>query len=120
MKTLSDTGLLPKEIRNCNYVPRNRPCYGHTKLLSLIGKIPLKDIIKKAMDEFLSFYYNTPCSGCPEGHASFWKTIIESPQWEAWKKVGHYDFAECEELGVCSKKHFRDFLKFIKENKFGK
>lgn len=72
--------------------------------------------IKRHLDEFLGYYYNAPCLGCPEGHASFWKTIIESPQWKEWKKVGQYDFAECECLGAMGKKHFQDFIKFIKNS----
>lgn len=71
--------------------------------------------IKKHYDQFLGHYYNSPCSGCPEGHASFWKTIIESPEWKAWEKVGHYDFPECECLGIMSKGHWEDFVKFIKK-----
>ena len=75
----------------------------------------VKKVIEKHFDEFLSYYYNTPCSGCPEGHASFWKTIIESPEWKMWQKVGHYDFAECECLGVMGKRHWEDFVKFIEK-----
>lgn len=74
--------------------------------------------------------YCTPCSGCKDGHPSFWKTIIESPQWKEWQKeqtrrfrnleqVGNkmvgetcYDMAEVEELGCISPAHFADFLKF--------
>ena len=67
-------------------------------------------------DECHSFWYCTPCAGCPDGHPSFWKSVIESPQWAAWKKRAEarqvWDFAECEELGVCSAAHFQAFLAF--------
>ena len=79
-------------------------------------KLPISQI-KKHFDEFLSFYYNAPCSGCPKGHSSFWRAVIESPEWKAWKKVGHYDFAECEALGICSSSHWKDFVKFILTSK---
>jgi hypothetical protein len=75
------------------------------------GKI---ESIEKNFDEFLHYYYNTPCSGCKDGHASMWKTITESPQWKEWEKVGQYDFSECNELGIMTAKHFQDFLEFIK------
>ena len=83
-----------------------------SSLLALIEKRD-KEAIKENYDEFLRYYYNAPCSGCPEGHASFHKTIIESPEWKAWSKVAHYDIAECECLGICSEVHWRDFVKFI-------
>ena len=60
--------------------------------------------------------YWSPCVGCEGGHPSFHKTIIESPQWKAWQKVGQYDFSECNELGIISSKHFQDFIKFIIKN----
>ena len=62
----------------------------------------IEKIIKDNYDDFLSYYYNSPCSGCKEGHASMWKTIVESPQWKEWQKVGQYDFAECNESGIIS------------------
>ena len=43
--------------------------------------------IEKHYDDFLHYYYNCPCKGCPEGHASMWKSIVESPQWKEWEKV---------------------------------
>src|SRR3990167_3537915 len=67
-------------------------------------------------DKFLRKYYNDQCEGCPEGHASFWKTIIESPEWKEWIKIAEYDIPECEELGIISKEHWEDFLKFILSN----
>jgi hypothetical protein len=71
-----------------------------------------KELIEKNYDDFLHYYYNCPCKGCPEGHASMWKSIVESPQWKEWEKIGMYDFAECDELGVMSAGHFQNFLKF--------
>lgn len=76
-----------------------------------------KDNIKQHYDEFLGYYYNSPCAGCKDGHPSFWKTIIESTAWGAWKNKNpmSYDFAECEEVGIMSKQHWIAFLEFIKE-----
>lgn len=65
-------------------------------------------------DDFLHYYYKQKCSGCGH-HNSMWATIIESPQWKEWKKVGQYDFSECEELGIMSEGHFQAFLKYLKE-----
>jgi len=75
-------------------------------------------------------HYFEECAGCPDGHSSFWKTVIESPQWQLWRKeqdirmgmlgkgelpegVMCYDMAEVEEGGIISQKHFQDFIKFI-------
>ena len=56
---------------------------------------------------------------CSDGyHPSFWKTVIESPQWKLWKeamtkgKVPERDMPEVEECGWFSPEHFQDFLKF--------
>ena len=72
-----------------------------------------EEIIKKYYMDFLEYYYNSPCPGCPEGHESFWKTIIESDEWKEWSKIGQRDFPECEELGIMSKGHWEEFKKFI-------
>jgi hypothetical protein len=62
---------------------------------------------------------------------SFWKTVLESPQWNRWQKEQArrlslmvkdklpktetvYDMPEVEECGWISQKHFQDFLKFIR------
>jgi hypothetical protein len=45
-----------------------------------------------------------------------WKSIVESPQWKEWEKVGMYDFAECDELGVMSAGHLQDFLNFCSKS----
>lgn len=63
-------------------------------------------------------HYLYKCSGCPEGHNSFWKTIIESPQWKKWEKIANkkgYDYCECSECGWMSQKHFQEFIKFIRK-----
>ena len=78
-------------------------------------------------DECLSAYYFQPCSGCKEGHSSFWRTVTLSPQWARWqveqtkrfhnwKKIKKpcYDMDEVCELGVISQGHFQEFLKFIR------
>jgi hypothetical protein len=83
-----------------------------------------------------AYLYFEECAGCPEGHSSFWKTIVESPQWQAWgKKIAEnfhealekdryhenpevwknadiWDWDECTECGFISQKHFQSFLKF--------
>ena len=74
----------------------------------------VKKSIKDNWDEFLGAYYCQSCPGCPDGHNSHWKTVIESPQWKSWKATNPpYDFAENEELGIMSTGHFQDFLKFV-------
>lgn len=56
------------------------------------------------------------CSGCGF-HDSIWKTMVDSPQWQAWYKHASkkmlYDVDECQELGMMSKGHFQDFIKFV-------
>ena len=76
-------------------------------------KLP-KGIINQNWEQFLKEYYCQPCSACG-GHNSFWKTIIESREWQLWKEDqdNKWDFAECEELGIISTKHWEEFLKFI-------
>lgn len=78
---------------------------------------------------------------CSDGaHNSFWATVIESPEWEAWekevarrltrrseltrdpvaldKRVGKvWDVDECREVGWISPEHFYDFLKFTRSRK---
>lgn len=73
--------------------------------------------IDENWDEFLAAYYLQECPGCKDGHSSFWRTIIMSEEWKDWQKVGQYDFSECNDLGIMSKKHWEDFVKFIKYEK---
>ena len=67
---------------------------------------------------------------CSDGyHDSFWKTVVESPQWEAWykeqgrrfsqknRKHGVFDIDEVQECGWISQAHFQEFLKFVKKIK---
>jgi len=78
--------------------------------------------------------YWQPCNGCQGGHFSFWKTVVESPQWAVWEKevskrmskhnkkkskiyTGVWDVDECRECGWISQKHFQDFIKFINKIK---
>lgn len=84
----------------------------------------------KNYDKFLKEYYYQDCLGCPEGHSSFWRTIIMSDEWKLWqkeqsrrmsllcknklpKKLGVYDMPECEEGGIMSLGHWKDFIKFL-------
>lgn len=75
--------------------------------------------IEENYDDFLKYYYNSPCNGCPEGHPSFWKTVIESKEWKLWEeeqsKNPTRDMAECEELGIMSAGHWKEFMKFIRQ-----
>ena len=92
-----------------------------------------KKIVETYWDDFLRAYYWQECGGCKDGHNSFWKTVIESPQWQTWHdelekrmKRGKivkgkfsenvYDLCEVEELGIISPEHFQEFLKFTFKN----
>ncbi|MCK6462865.1 MAG: hypothetical protein L6Q29_03565 [Candidatus Pacebacteria bacterium] len=76
--------------------------------------------IKNNWNEFLRQYYWQPCGGCEDGHSSFWRSVIESEEWRKWKESQmtkpKWDFAECEGLGIMSKKHWKEFVKFIKND----
>lgn len=90
--------------------------YAKDMLLDLAQSVLSGDFIKKHYDEFLRYYYNAPCSGCKEGHSSFWKTVTESDEWKAWVATNpKYDISECEELGIIGKQHFKDFIEFVKQ-----
>ena len=103
-----DRGILEKHFECVSHALANKVAKKEEALS--------KDFIEKHYDEFLGYYYNSPCSGCKGGHSSFWKTIIESPEWEEWEASRPpYDFSECEELGIMGKKHFNDFIKFIRK-----
>ena len=74
-----------------------------------------------------TYRYFEQCGGCPEGHSSFWKTFIESPQWLEWEKeqskrfsesagnpaIKCFDYDESRECGWISQKHFQEFLNFV-------
>ena len=102
---------------------------GYKYLASALTRLPRRmgeeqkmsiECIKKHYDEFLGYYYNSSCSGCKDGHASFWKTITESDEWKKWKASNPmYDFAECEELGLMGDKHFKAFITFITSQALG-
>lgn len=86
--------------------------------------------IKDNWDLFLGMYYHQPCAGCVDGHSSMWKTMIESKEWAAWQKEQRerfkllrekkldngllcWDMAECEEVGIISPRHWKDFMEFL-------
>lgn len=76
----------------------------------------LKAILDTHYDDFLAYYYCTPCAGCNDGHPSFWKTIIESQEWKNWKKDNdNWDWSENEELGILSDNHWNAFIKLLKK-----
>lgn len=71
----------------------------------------------KSRDEVLVKWHahqkNVPCPGCQKGHDTFWKSVIESPQWVEWEKAtAEWDTAECAGCGHISAEHFQAFLKF--------
>ena len=56
---------------------------------------------------------NVPCGGCKDGHDTFWKSVVESPQWKAWTASSpEWDVDECEACGHISQGHFQAFMKF--------
>lgn len=72
--------------------------------------------------------WHAECDGCPNGHPTFWETVITSPQWIKWEKEvskrmnkkthdGVWDVDESRETNVISQEHFQDFIKFIKKMK---
>ena len=65
--------------------------------------------------------YLQTCEGCEGGHSSFWKTVIESPQWTLWRKEQYRhpsrDMSEVEECGIISPEHFQEFLDFVLKKK---
>ncbi|MDE2098441.1 MAG: hypothetical protein KGL39_14405 [Patescibacteria group bacterium] len=57
---------------------------------------------------------NIPCKGCKNGHDTFWKTVVESPQWKEWEAANtHFDVDECRACGHISQNHFQAFLGFV-------
>lgn len=67
-----------------------------------------------ALENWHSHQKNVPCSGCEGGHDTFWKTVIESPQWQEWERyTKEWDVLECSACGHISSKHFQAFLKFV-------
>lgn len=73
----------------------------------------------EALEQWHAHQKNVPCGGCKGGHDTFWKTVIESPQWKAWEKVAEWDTAECAACGHISAAHFQAFLEFAKSGQSG-
>ena len=101
--------------------------------MMILSDKQIKNLIEKHYDSFLGYYWNAPCKGCSDGHSSFWRTVILSPQWHKWReelekrmKRGKivkgkfseniYDLCEVEESGILGEKHFQEFLKFTFSN----
>jgi len=87
---------------------------------------------KKQTKEKPNPNYWKACTGCPDGHSSFWRTIATSPEWQAWYKEQQkrfhklsegknvkeiYDINESQECGWLGKEHWASFVKFIKSGK---
>lgn len=66
----------------------------------------------------------------PDTYSSFWKTVVESPQWRDWETEvskrfarvnepepwnGVFDVDECRECGWISQPHFQAFLEFVRD-----
>lgn len=67
----------------------------------------------EALTKWHAHQKNVPCSGCKNGHDTFWKSVIESPQWVEWARTTRdFDTAECEGCGHISGRHFQAFLEF--------
>lgn len=74
----------------------------------------------EALAKWHSHQKNVPCAGCEGGHDTFWKSVIESPQWRAWSDgqgSPGWDVWECEGCGHISQAHFQAFLKFVSESR---
>lgn len=66
---------------------------------------------------------------CSDGdHASFWKTVVSSPAWAAWREEvyrrmseedyrGAFDIDECQECNWISAAHFEAFLDFTVQSR---
>lgn len=56
----------------------------------------------------------------PSENPSFYRTIMDSPQWQAWVKhneeTPQYDVHESMELNWFSQNHWQAFIKWVKEN----
>ena len=67
----------------------------------------------EALTKWHAHQKNVPCAGCEGGHDTFWKTVVESPQWKAWTTSGpEWDVDECQECGHISQAHFQAFMAF--------
>lgn len=92
---------------------------GHTPETKEDSLNKLEDFISQIRQEAIEEHsYQIKCS---DGfHNSFWKTVVESPQWELWCKENYrrpqYDVDECGGLGWISQEHFQDFIRFIESN----
>lgn len=69
--------------------------------------------------------YSAPCVGCKDGHASFWKTVTESAEWQVWYKEQQrrfhtqelqevFDIDESTECGWISPGHWNAFIRFLR------
>ncbi len=87
-------------------------------------KEAIKSFISDLLEQKEKDRYWEACTGCKDGHPSFWKTVVESPEWQLWEKEQSrrfssqemddiFDVDECAECGHISPKHFSEFMKFI-------
>jgi hypothetical protein len=88
-----------------NPIPEAKPC-------------PECQQFRQERDEAIAKWHahqkNVPCPGCEGGHDTYWKSVVESPQWREWSRVSRdFDTAECEACGHISERHFQAFLKFV-------
>ena len=88
----------------------------------------LDSILKETEEKVEKDRWCSDCAGCPEGHSSFWKTIVESEEWQKWEKEQNrlfssremekcFDYDESRETGWLGKEHWRSFVEFIRKVK---
>jgi hypothetical protein len=54
-----------------------------------------------------------------DGHPSYYRTVVDTEEWQLWGKVAHefgFDWHESVECGWLSPKHFTAFLKWHKDS----
>jgi len=89
---------------------------------------------KKTLHGWDKDHWQYHCMGCKDPHPSYWKTVIESKEWDKWYKEQMKRMGECEcfdgegkeckcetfdidESMACnaiSPDHFAAFCKFVK------
>ncbi|MGV8131596.1 MAG: hypothetical protein ACP5N7_05860 [Candidatus Pacearchaeota archaeon] len=75
-------------------------------------------VIEHLIDEMIDTeMWEQSCKGCGH-HDTMFKTIVQSDEWKSWYKYNSekmlYDVDECQELGIMSKRHWIDFMEYIR------
>ena len=92
--------------------------YGNTRLHKE-SRVCWLDGYTKASEKCEKDRYWSSCSGCKDGHPSWWMSLSRTPEWEAWAEYNtgknmRYDIPEVEECGWMSVSHAKDWLKFVR------